>query len=67
MAEAARRRDALRPWTGSPWTTAELALLGTAPDEVIARRIGRTVFAVRILRARRKIRKFNSRGRGFKK
>jgi hypothetical protein len=39
------------PW----WTEEELALLGTASDEEIAARIGRTTEAVRIKRTRRKI------------
>jgi len=37
-----------RPW----WTRKELALLGTYPDNVIARRVGRTVTAVRLMRTR---------------
>src|SRR6266852_913727 len=36
------------PW----WTPKELALLGTYPDNVIARRVGRTVTAVRLMRTR---------------
>ena len=36
------------PW----WTWKELALLGTYPDNVIARRVGRTVTAVRLMRTR---------------
>jgi hypothetical protein len=39
------------PW----WTTAELALLGTAPDEEIAARVGRTKEAVRRMRTQRGI------------
>ena len=34
------------PGGGPAWTAEELALLGTAADEVIAERIGRTVGAV---------------------
>jgi hypothetical protein len=34
------------------WTPAELALLGTAPDENVAARIGRPVNAVRLRRMR---------------
>ena len=34
------------PW----WTPEEVALVGTAPDEVVAAQIGRTVNAVRVKR-----------------
>jgi len=37
---------------GPRWTAEELALVGTAPDEVIAARIGKSVQAVRIKRER---------------
>jgi hypothetical protein len=40
----------LRPparWTATGWTAEQLALLGTMPDADLARRIGRTVEAVR--------------------
>jgi hypothetical protein len=37
------------------WTEAELALLGTQPDDVIARRIGRTFVAVRTMRIKQGI------------
>ena len=37
-----------RPFsTARPWKTREVALLGTAPDDVIARKIGRSQSAVR--------------------
>jgi len=50
-AKAAGRRPPLRGvW--SDWTPKELAKLGTAPDDVVAIRIGRTVSAVRARRAR---------------
>jgi hypothetical protein len=39
---------------GRHWTTEELALLGTMPDDQVAAQIGRTVEAVRIMRTRRK-------------
>jgi hypothetical protein len=41
----------LGPW----WTAEELALLGTAPDDEIAARMGRTVEAVRVQRGKRGI------------
>jgi hypothetical protein len=34
---------------GPRWTAAQIALLGTVPDEKVARRIGRTPNAVRIM------------------
>jgi hypothetical protein len=37
---------------GPLWTTEEIASLGTAPDGDVARRIGRTANAVRIMRER---------------
>jgi hypothetical protein len=40
---------------GRPWTEAELALLGTLPDDEVAVRIGRTTTAVRVQRLRLKI------------
>jgi hypothetical protein len=46
----------LRPGTfpgTRPWSRAELRLLGTAPDEEVAARTGRTYGAVRQQRARR--------------
>jgi hypothetical protein len=56
-----RRRTArelgLRPLPqrsgGRPWTAEELALVGTLPDDVVARRIGRTAEAVRAMRRKR--------------
>jgi hypothetical protein len=36
-----------------PWKPAELAMLGTAADEEVAAKIGRTVSAVRVMRQRR--------------
>jgi hypothetical protein len=53
-ARAARsKRLGLRPPQrpgGRPWTPKELKLLGTADDEVIGKRIGRTTEAVRCKR-----------------
>ena len=37
------------------WTAEELALLGTMPDEDLAKQLGRTVEAVRVQRTRRDI------------
>jgi hypothetical protein len=45
-------RPCPRPGGSRPWTDDELALLGTLPDEELARRTGRTVEAVRIKRGR---------------
>ena len=39
------------PW----WTRKELALLGKLPDDEVARRVGRTLNAVRVMRYRRGI------------
>jgi hypothetical protein len=42
-------------WKDTGWTKMQLRLLGTAPDEEIAARIGRTANAVRVMRTRLKI------------
>jgi len=43
----------LRPgYHGPLWTPAQLRLLGTAPDDVVAARVGRTANAVRVMRTR---------------
>jgi hypothetical protein len=42
----------LRPGGHRPWTSKELALLGSAPDGEVATQIGRTVNAVRVMRTR---------------
>jgi hypothetical protein len=47
----------LGPW----WSPAELALLGTDDDEVIAVRVGRTPAALGVMRRRRKVPKFRDR------
>jgi hypothetical protein len=39
-------------YPGHWWTSEELALLGTLPDDVVATRIGRSVAAVRVMRSR---------------
>ncbi|HMC66420.1 MAG TPA: hypothetical protein VKI65_15910 [Gemmataceae bacterium] len=46
----ARRKPAV-----PPWTRAELRLLGTAPDDIVAAQIGRTATAVRVKRTVRGI------------
>jgi hypothetical protein len=43
------------------WTKEELAMLGTMPDEEIAKRIGRTTNAVRVQRTKRRIQRFKLR------
>src|SRR5207253_2581451 len=60
-AETSRRLDLARhfrgrwtPETGA-WTPKQLALLGTADDDVIARKLGRTANAVTVKRLRLKI------------
>jgi hypothetical protein len=40
---------------GPCWTRAQLRLLGTLPDDMIAQKIGRTVNAVRVMRTRQGI------------
>ena len=56
MAEAAKRRGTRPPQRWTParggWTAAQVKLLGTDHDEVIAKRIGRTTEAVRVKRVR---------------
>src|SRR5262249_23632634 len=57
---AKRRRTARRlnlgqyfdPAHGAGWSDAELQLLGTAPDDEVAQRTGRTANAVRVKRTR---------------
>jgi hypothetical protein len=51
------------PGGGPAWTTGELALLGTAADEVVAHRIGRTAGAVRQKRQALSIEVFRDRRR----
>ena len=50
-AEDRRRRE----HQDRAWTAAELALLGTIPDDELASRIGRTESAVRVMRGKRGI------------
>jgi hypothetical protein len=45
-------RNLVTGYHGPLWTAEEVALLGTAPDEEVARRIGRTPNAVRVMRDR---------------
>ena len=54
----ARARPAIRPWR-----TAELRQLGKLPDELLARRIGRSATAVRVMRTRLGIASFHDRRR----
>ncbi len=59
---ARARRLGLKPvgrWAGKEWTPAQLALLGTDDDKVIARKIGRTRSAVTTQRVQRKIPAFS--------
>jgi hypothetical protein len=69
LAQAARRRDQARylrlRWTpaNGGWTKKQLAKLGTADDEAVAKQLGRTVTAVRVKRLRLKIPVFNDRRR----
>src|SRR5262249_4292315 len=70
--EARRKRSAshkargtIPPAAGVPWTAEEEALLGMVPDEVVARKTGRTVYAVESRRQLLRIRKYASKGRGF--
>ena len=67
LAKAARRRNQgaylrLR-WTpaNGGWTKRQLALLGTDDDEVVAKKLGRTVTSVRVKRVRLKIPVFRDR------
>jgi hypothetical protein len=45
-------RNLVTGYHGPLWTEEDLALLGTAPDAEVARRIGRTANAVRVMRDR---------------
>jgi hypothetical protein len=67
MSESHKRRGTWPATAGRAWTAKEESLLGKAPDEAVAKRIGRTLIAVQNWRARLKIHKYNSRGRGFKR
>jgi hypothetical protein len=48
-------RNLVTGYHGPKWTRKQLALLGKMPDSQVARRIGRTEEAVRIMRTRRRI------------
>jgi hypothetical protein len=60
------KRLGLRPTggTGREWTAGQLALLGTDRDAAVARRIGRSAWAVTLQRTRRKIPAFPGRAAG---
>src|SRR5262245_32916714 len=51
MSEPHRRRGTRPPKAGRPWTTVENSLLGTMPDEEVARLTRRTLCAVQCQRA----------------
>jgi hypothetical protein len=51
-AEQGLARNLTLGYHGPRWTAGQIALLGTMPDEKVARRIGRTPNAVRQQRAR---------------
>jgi hypothetical protein len=53
ISEFHKRRGTWPPAAGRPWAPDELALLGTMSDADVARRIDRTVGAVRCMRTRR--------------
>jgi hypothetical protein len=67
MSDAAKRRGTRPPprWTPATggWTAAQVRLLGTDHDEVIAKQIGKRVGAVRVKRVRLKIPMFWDRRR----
>jgi hypothetical protein len=50
-------------WAETGWTAEQLALLGTLPDEQVAKRIGRTPEAVRVKRGKLRIPSARDRGR----
>jgi hypothetical protein len=54
-AERAKRLNLARFIQPYPWTPEQEALLGTAPDEVIAEQLGRTRWAVYLRRYRKGI------------
>lgn len=62
-AAAAKRCGTRLPprWAETGWTAEQLALLGTADDEAVAARVGRTRSAVRAKRSKRKIPAFGGR------
>jgi hypothetical protein len=45
-------RNLVKGYHGPHWTKAQLRILGTEPDDLVAAKIGRTVSAVRIMRTR---------------
>src|SRR5262249_4968231 len=65
MSAAHRRRGTRPPAAGPAWSAEEEALLGTMPDEEVARRTGRTLVAVQGRRYTLRIEKYGRRGRGL--
>src|SRR3954454_17668789 len=65
LREPAPWRGTRPPAAGRPWTAKEDALLGTLPDEAVARKTHRTVEAVQCWRQELRIAKHGSWGRGF--
>src|SRR5262249_7302114 len=65
MSARHKARGTIPPAAGVPWTTEEDALLGTMPDEAVAKKTGRTACAVEARRQLLRIRKYVSKGRGF--
>jgi hypothetical protein len=59
----AMRRLGIRPLVGRLWEPWETALLGTVGDEEVRRRTGRTLTAIRAMRARLRIPTFTTSGR----
>src|SRR5262249_35348650 len=53
-----KARGTIPPAAGVPWTAAEDALLGTMPDEDVAKKTGRTLCAVEARRQLLRIRKY---------
>jgi len=67
VGEAHRRLGTRPPKAGPAWTAKEDALLGTMPDEEVARRTGRTPGAALCRRVKLRIPKYGRRGRGLAK
>jgi hypothetical protein len=62
-AEMGLAQNLVLGYHGPLWTPEDIALLGTVPDEKVARKTGRTVEAVRIMRTRLGIPTFQDRRR----
>jgi hypothetical protein len=54
-------RARAKRWAGRGWTRAQIALLGTMPDDELVARTGRTVGAVRVRRTKKGIRTYRDR------